>query len=84
MNVTFSARIGKMDGPPKPDLFVFCLRFVCGAILGALLSLRLFFFRVGLFESTISVVLVTAVLVLGCGFGAAICGDNFWYDFFGR
>jgi curved DNA-binding protein CbpA len=67
------------------DRFEFWVRFVCGAILGIFISagfaLRTSFHFIEL--SPALVVCISIAIVLGCGFGAARGGDNFWYGFFG-
>jgi len=67
--------------PPPTDRFEFWVRFVCGALFGALISARLYF---ALYERPTTLTLIAAGLVLGCGLGAARYGDQFWRSVLGR
>jgi hypothetical protein len=56
-------------------------RFICGAILGALVSIAVIY---KLDLSSTGAILVTVVAsILGCGVLALIHGDRFWYALFG-
>jgi hypothetical protein len=66
---------------PVTDRFEFWVRFVCGALLGAVTGLRLF---LSFFEHPAILMVVTGSLVLGCGFGAARYGDRFWHSILQR
>lgn len=59
----------------------FWVRFVCGAILGTLIGLRLFFI---LSDRPFLLAVVIGSLVLSCGFGSANYGDKFWRAIFER
>jgi hypothetical protein len=62
---------------PKTDRLEFWVRFVCGALFGALVSLRLvleFFDQ----PAVLAVGVVGAILAFG--FAAARYGDKFWYS----
>ena len=56
------------------------VRFICGALLGTLMSLNL-----GLYFVGHPVVLIAGGggLILGCGWGAAKYGDKIWYELLG-
>jgi len=69
------------DTLPMADRFGFWVRFVCGAILGAFIALRLFLI---FFEYSAFLLLVAGGLILACGFGAAKYGDRFWHAIFDR
>jgi hypothetical protein len=62
-----------MPTDSSTDRFGFWVRFVCGALFGAFLSLRGAFLYNG--SSAILMVIAGALI---CGFGAAKCGDSFW------
>jgi hypothetical protein len=67
------------------DRIEFCIRFVCGAILGMFWSFSLIFFLSDLrgpatTASTITIGLICLGLIVGCGFGAARQGDKFWHS----
>jgi curved DNA-binding protein CbpA len=57
------------------DRFGFWVRFACGALLGAILSIRLL---VELYRHPVFLALSVVVAVLGCAFAAALGGDRFW------
>jgi uncharacterized membrane protein YoaK (UPF0700 family) len=67
--------------PQKIGRFEFWLRFICGAILGVFVSVRLFFI---LFDQPVLLLVIAGVLILACGFGAAKYGDRFWRALFDR
>ena len=68
------------------DKLEFWVRFVCGSLLGIVVSVGIAL-RTNLFSAetpTIPVLSVAIIVVLACGFGAARGGDRFWYAIFGR
>lgn len=70
--------------PGRPDAFAYVVRFVCGALLGAVLAgsiLLRAYFRPGWYEPW-SPKLIVVVVVLLCGGLAAFLGDRFWYSIF--
>jgi DnaJ-like protein len=67
------------------DRLEFWVRFVCGSILGIFVSAG-FLLRIDVFSDDVPpafVVCIAILAVLGCGYGAARGGDEFWYKFFG-
>jgi hypothetical protein len=64
---------------PKTDRLEFWVRFVCGALFGALVSIRLV---LDLFDQPAVLVMSIVAAVLGFGFAAARYGDKFWYSIF--
>lgn len=60
---------------PQNDRFGFWTRFVCGAILGGLVGLRLLL--IFSFDRPVLLLVVTGGLVLGFGLGSARYGDRF-------
>jgi len=73
------------DHPAAMDQLGFWVRFACGSILGILISVGLAL-RANLFDGVVPATVVAFVaiaIVLGCGFGAALGGDRFWYAIFG-
>jgi curved DNA-binding protein CbpA len=62
---------------PKTDWVEFWVRFVCGALLGTLLSVRVILFH---YDQPALFVPVSICLVLGFGIAAAQSGDNFWHS----
>ena len=66
---------------PRTDWIEFCVRFVCGAGVGALLGFRALLLH---YDRPSSFVLGVAAIMLGVGFGAALFGDNFWHSLFRR
>jgi hypothetical protein len=67
---------------PSDDRFAFWVRFVCGALLGAFLALRLMLRP--FFQLSATLIVVSAAIVLVCGFAAAKFRDDFWYEVLGR
>jgi hypothetical protein len=70
---------------PRMDRIEFCIRFVCGAILGTFWSFSLIFFLSDLrgpatTAFTIAIGLICLGLIVGCAFGAARQGDKFWHS----
>jgi curved DNA-binding protein CbpA len=66
---------------PKTDWLEFWVRFVCGAMFGALFGFRsLLFF----YDQPSSFVLGIVATMLVFGLGAALIGDNFWHSFLRR
>lgn len=63
----------------RVDRLEFSIRFVCGALLGGLISLRSFFF---LYAQPGSLILSAVSMMLLFGFLAARYGDQFWHSFF--
>jgi hypothetical protein len=76
VNETTNVSIGTF---PKTDRLEFWVRFVCGALFGALVSIRLV---LGLFDQPAVLVMSIVAAVLGFGFAAARYGDKFWYSIF--
>ena len=70
------------------DRFGFCLRFLFGAIAGGVASaivwLRAFTHATLLRPDAHWLVLVSLILILAGGLGAAYGGDEFWYWLGGR
>jgi hypothetical protein len=66
---------------PKTDWLEFWVRFVCGAVFGALFGFRVLLIY---YERSSSFVLGILGIMLGFGLGAALCGDNFWHSVFRR
>ena len=67
-----------------PDQLEFWIRFVCGSMLGVLVSAKILLRNILIFRLPLPVMLsIAIVIVLACGFGAARGGDAFWYRFFG-
>ena len=62
----------------KVDSFELCIRFLCGALLGSLLTIRLVLYWYG--ENPIVLIMVGTVVILACGLAAARYGDKFWYS----
>jgi hypothetical protein len=58
------------------DRLEFCVRFVCGCLLGCFVSVRLFLYVFD--QMTIFTAVAVSVLALGCGFGTTRWGDGFW------
>ena len=69
---------------PRVDRLEFAVRFVCGALVGGLLSLRLFFYFYYFYSQPGTLILSAAATVLLFGFLAARYGDQFWHSFFQR
>jgi uncharacterized membrane protein len=65
----------------KTDRLEFWVRFVCGAIAGAVVGLDLF---LNAFASSAGLVLGTVGLILGSGFASARFGDKFWHSILRR
>jgi len=61
---------------PKTDSLEFWVRFVCGALLGALLSVRMFI----LHYDEPGYLFVSVALIFVFAFAAAQSGDNFWHS----
>lgn len=68
---------------PRPDRFVFWLRFVCGAILGMFLYVRLYLLMY-MYDHPLLLLILAVGLILGCGLAAAKYGDRFWGALFDR
>jgi hypothetical protein len=66
---------------PKTDWLEFWVRFVCGAVFGALFGFRALLIY---YERPSSFVLGIVGIMLGFGLGAALCGDSFWHSLFRR
>lgn len=66
----------------KIDWFVFWLRFVCGSLLGLLISVRQVLYLYD--ESRVTLVVIAVGVILLCGLGAACYGDEFWSSMFRR
>lgn len=67
-----------------PHRLEFWIRFVCGSMLGVLVSGKILLPNILIFHTPLPVMLcISIVIVLACGFGAARGGDAFWYGFFG-
>jgi len=64
---------------PKTDRIEFWVRFVCGALLGAFLSIR---FALEYFERPALLALGITASIVGLGFLAARHGDKFWHSIF--
>lgn len=64
---------------PKTDRLEFWVRFACGALFGALVSIRLV---LELFDRPAVLLTGIAAAILGFGFAAARYGDKFWYAIF--
>jgi hypothetical protein len=71
------------SGAKKVDWFGFWVRFVCGAVFGALLGFG-FVVRSYILTNRTTLVLGVMALILGCAFGAARYGDRFWEAVIGR
>jgi hypothetical protein len=71
---------------PKTDWLEFWIRFVCGALFGALISVRFFLSRYFLFSDEQPAILILGIIgiILGSGFAAARSGDEFWHSQFRR
>lgn len=69
------------ENPPETDWLEFWIRFVFGAFVGALLSVRVFLFY---YDEPTILIPATVGLILGFGFVAAQSGDNFWHSLFRR
>lgn len=67
------------DTFPKTDWIEYTIRFICGGMLGALLSVRWFLYYYNQLSTMISFAIVTILLF---GFFAARYGDRFWHSFF--
>lgn len=65
---------------PKTDWLEFWIRFALGAVMGALLSVRLFLVHYD--EPGILIAAIGLTLLLG--FAAAQSGDHFWHSMFRR
>lgn len=63
----------------RVDRLEFAVRFVCGSLLGGLISLRLFFY---LYDQPRVLILSAAATIMLFGFLAARYGDEFWHSFF--
>lgn len=61
--------------PINTDRIEFWVRFVFGAVVGALLSLRLLLW---LYDSPRTLIACIVALILGLGFGSARFGDKAW------
>jgi uncharacterized membrane protein YoaK (UPF0700 family) len=72
---------GTASGIRKTDRLEYWVRFVCGAIAGALVGLDLF---LNSFASSAVLVLGTVGVILGFGFASARFGDKFWHSIFRR
>lgn len=73
------------DRPGSPDAFGYAIRFVCGALLGALVSARMWF-RYYLHPGWYArweMVTFSSLIVIGFGLAAAVWGDSFWYSTLG-
>ena len=73
------------DRPAQPDMFEYVIRFVCGALLGTLLTGRMwmrYFLHPGWYSlwGTWLISIGSAVVL---GFAAALWGDRFWYSTLG-
>jgi hypothetical protein len=66
-----------MNPSRKIDWFEFSIRFVCGALFGMLLSIRLVL-HWWLSENHFTLGLVSVGVILDPGFAAARYGDKFW------
>jgi len=66
---------------PNTDRIEFWVRFVCGALFGAIVGLDFF---VSFFGSSGALVLGIVGLMLGFGFASARYGDKFWYSILRR
>jgi curved DNA-binding protein CbpA len=63
------------------DRLEFWVRFVCGALFGAFVSIRLV---LDFYERPTVLILGMVGVTLGFGFAAARYGDRFWYSIFRR
>lgn len=66
---------------PRVDRLEFAVRFVCGALLGGLISLRLLLY---LYGQPGTLILCMAGTIMLFGFLAARYGDQFWHTFLQR
>jgi DnaJ-class molecular chaperone len=66
---------------PNTDRIEFWVRFVCGALFGAIVGLD---FSLNFFGSSAALVLGIVGLTLGFGFASARYGDKFWYSILRR
>lgn len=66
---------------PRTNWLEFWIRFVFGALMGALLSIRVFLFH---YDEPTVLIPATLGLILGFGFASAQSGDNFWHSIFRR
>lgn len=64
---------------PKTDWIEYAIRFVCGGVLGALLSVRWFLIY---YSDPATAISMAVVVVLVFGMVAARYGDRFWHSFF--
>jgi hypothetical protein len=72
---------------PRADRIEFCIRFVCGALLGLIWSLGIIFteFRTPVSQTfEMMGVLGSIGLMIGSGLAAARYGDKFWYSAMGK
>lgn len=65
----------------KTDHFEFWVRFGCGVVFGAFISIRVF---LDLLPHPVAFIPLAAGLVLACGLGAAKYGDRFWHAILSR
>ena len=70
------------DTLPVTDRLEFWVRFVCGALLGAFLSLKILIFA--LLDDPKIFVACAIGLIIACGYGAARYGDEFWSEVLAR
>lgn len=75
---TYEPRDINSEALRKGDRLEFWVRFVCGALLGALISFRLLLMTSDLGSLVVGVVLIA----VGLGFAADRYGDKFWYWIF--
>ena len=66
----------------KIDWFEFWVRFVCGALVGSLIVIRLALYWHDENPATLGLVGIGVILL--CSFAAARYGDKFWYSIFLR
>ena len=74
------------DSSFPADRLEFWVRFVCGTILGIFASVGFMirsWWSTFFHPSHVVIGIVSILLILGCGFGAAYGGDRFWYKIFG-
>ncbi len=71
------------DSSLPADRLEFWVRFVCGAFLGVFASFALMIKCTYYHLSFTMLGIVSALLIVGCGLGAAYGGDRFWYRIFG-
>jgi len=62
---------------PKTDRLEFWVRFVCGALFGTLVSVRLL---LEFFDQPAILAMGVVAAILGFGFAAARYGDRFWHS----